>query len=709
MSNAKVGIDITADASKASDEFGRFKKSGTESLDKIKKSSVALKAALTVGVAGAAVVATAALAGVAVVARKFVEVSAEWIEASNKQEDAVNALNASLESTGQLTPELSQKYQDLASAFQAVTTTGDEELLPMMGKLASIGGIQEDQMKASTQAALDLAAGLGMDLNSAVLMVSKAATGNTDTLSRYGIAFEKTGDKAADFEAVLKLINAQFGGQAQAKAETFSGKIKQLSNRWGDVKEMMGAALKEALLPMLGVMSKGVTFVENFVKAHRTDLILGFAKGLSFIVKALGLATKVGALYVAGLGDMIATIGGPLIAVLSLKLEKLGDVARGAGALARAVGAKGLSADLERAGWSMKGLARASMDSVEGLVKAGESIKAFGIRSAGAADTMTDKLVGALDKTIAKYSEMGKATGALRGDTEDFRTTFKNLGSDIRGVAGALTVLPRKAAPEATKALGEVELKANDTAVAVERIATAAEQIGPAAAAGAAEAIKHIEKLNTVVSVALGGAPGSFDAKGDETGSIDHLLKLLSKFKTAGGLASGYAQSAMEAIRSGDILALTDIARVLQQQATTFLSTSTFAPGVRLGNMELATQLSGMGNALSDLIAQLSDIPKRAFGGGFQPGPVLVGERGPEVASFSRAGEITPSHRLGGLGGESEEARAERRQQTGLLARLVAVQEAALARGLSVVLDGAELARAVTSRQQRNELGVGLS
>jgi len=76
--------------------------------------------------------------------------------------------------------------------------------------------------------------------------MGRAASGETSTLSRYGITLDKGLAPSEKFAAALEKINEQFGGQAQSKAETFGGRIEQLSNALGDSLEIVGSWITQS-------------------------------------------------------------------------------------------------------------------------------------------------------------------------------------------------------------------------------------------------------------------------------------------------------------------------------------------------------------------------------------------------------------------------------------------------------------------------------
>ena len=138
----------------------------------------------------------------------------------------------------------------------------------MQALLVQVGDVGPDKMRQALTAAQDLAVGLDVDLKTATLLVGKAFAGDVSTLSRYGIKLtevEKQGDLAA---AVLAKVQAKFGGQAAAEAQTFAGVIEQIGNAWGDVKEKIGEWLTQSsglLTPMLAKINQAVGWMnDNF-------------------------------------------------------------------------------------------------------------------------------------------------------------------------------------------------------------------------------------------------------------------------------------------------------------------------------------------------------------------------------------------------------------------------------------------------------------
>jgi hypothetical protein len=187
------------------------------------------------------------------------------LEAFGEQEQAIAKLNQALQDLGaggQLAG-----MQAYAAELQKLTTVGDEAALGMMQLGASIGRLSGEQLKKATQAAIGFSKAYGMELNAAMLLVAKAAQGNSEALSRYGIQLDKGLSDQEKFNEVLRR-GAEAFRVAEAEAGTYSGRMAQLKNALGDVREEIGARLA----PLVK------SFAESILK-HKT-VIVAFAEGL---------------------------------------------------------------------------------------------------------------------------------------------------------------------------------------------------------------------------------------------------------------------------------------------------------------------------------------------------------------------------------------------------------------------------------------------
>lgn len=208
-------------------------------------------------------------------------------KASGIQEDAEKRLQQAMEAVGTFTQKSYRNLLNYASALQEVTRFGDENTISMMANLQTYG-MTEKELRKATKATVDLAAAKKMDLTAASELVGKAFVGETGTLSRYGIIIDASIPKTEKFAAVLKLINERFGGAAQAEARTYTGRLIQMGNTWGDIKEVVGDAItkNKTVLDILGRVGNALERAKKYLEDHREELE-------KYVTKVVEVAEKI--------------------------------------------------------------------------------------------------------------------------------------------------------------------------------------------------------------------------------------------------------------------------------------------------------------------------------------------------------------------------------------------------------------------------------
>ena len=123
-----------------------------------------------------------------------------------------------------------------ASELQEVSNVGDEQLIPMMARLAASGRTQEE-IQQTMAAALDLSASGAMSLDSAVDALNKTYAGTTGQLGRTLPEIASLTDAELAQGKAVEVVAQKYKGMAAAIADT---KI-QAANAKGDFKEAVGA------------------------------------------------------------------------------------------------------------------------------------------------------------------------------------------------------------------------------------------------------------------------------------------------------------------------------------------------------------------------------------------------------------------------------------------------------------------------------------
>ena len=197
---------------------------------------------------GTWIAAAAAIAGVTIAFAKLTKAAKEAVIASETQRKAVAGMEAVMKSMGRYTPELTANIQAYASELQRVTNFGDEATLQGAKFLMTYGDITNKLLPRSIKTMQDLAALMGggpAGLVRAANMLGKASMGMTGELRRVGITVDQATFESEGYLGVLKQIEKQVSGQAEAMADPWT----QMSNAIGDAKENAGAIINLGFAP----------------------------------------------------------------------------------------------------------------------------------------------------------------------------------------------------------------------------------------------------------------------------------------------------------------------------------------------------------------------------------------------------------------------------------------------------------------------------
>jgi len=287
----QVEIKITADPKNAEAGFKKTQSAFGKMADGIKKHRKAIGVGLTAIGAGITALGVSA------------------VKSSLDQQVGIARLNQSLENVGTSYDDQAAAIERVIEAQQRKTNFGDEAQREALQKLITIGGKWEGSLEALTVAA-DLAAGAGMDLNAASLLLGKAIAGETSSLSRYGIVLEK----GATQTEIMAALTRQFGGAAEAAADPMT----QMKNRLGDLVQVVGDMLLPAMEQLAVLAEKVTRRMIAWADAHPT------------LTKVIGLA-------VVALGALAFVIG-PLLLLLPTMAASIGILSGAFAALSLSMG-----------------------------------------------------------------------------------------------------------------------------------------------------------------------------------------------------------------------------------------------------------------------------------------------------------------------------------------------------------------------------------
>ena len=186
----------------------------------------------------------------AFIAKTILDFSKASIAAYEQQNTEINVLNATIKATGATAWTSSKQLQDMADSLQKVTNYSGGSIQQMQAVLLGFKNIKGDNFTQATNAILDMATVMRMDLSSAAQTVGKALDdpiNGITSLQRQGFRFSdsqkqviesliNTGDMAAAQKIILDELNTTYGGAAEA-AQTASAQIK---NAWNDLQTGIG-------------------------------------------------------------------------------------------------------------------------------------------------------------------------------------------------------------------------------------------------------------------------------------------------------------------------------------------------------------------------------------------------------------------------------------------------------------------------------------
>lgn len=283
----RAGADfsaITKQASKASNSMRGMQNSVSRSCNAMSKAAAGLKKAF-------------AAVGVAVSLGALVSAAKDAAAAYDEQVQNEVRLAQAMRNTMSATNDEIQSVLDLADA---------QEQLGVIDANAQIAGAQElstylstaDALKELIPAMNDMAVqqyGYNVTAEQTAgiaTMLGKVMEGQTGALSRYGYYFSeaeehilKFGTEAERAATLARIVEQSVGGMNQALASTPTGRMKQLSNTLGNVKQQFGQAVRTigtVFLPVLNMVASvlaAVATLANKVAQTIANVFGGKAAG----------------------------------------------------------------------------------------------------------------------------------------------------------------------------------------------------------------------------------------------------------------------------------------------------------------------------------------------------------------------------------------------------------------------------------------------
>lgn len=226
--NYSVKAEISADTS----EFSNSIKNAMNSLNGFGSSIKNVQKLVGAGFAVASV-------------KKFTSEMSEIAKLYVQQEKAEKSLEVSARNNPYLNAKNIKALKDYASELQSISEIGDEQLLPLMARLASAGRTQEE-IQNIMKASLDASASGAISLDGAIRALNASYSGQAGRLSMLLPEISALSKEELKAGKAVDAVAKAFNGMAKETANS----AVQLKNSWGDLKEQLGYGWETAMSPM---------------------------------------------------------------------------------------------------------------------------------------------------------------------------------------------------------------------------------------------------------------------------------------------------------------------------------------------------------------------------------------------------------------------------------------------------------------------------
>ena len=166
---------------------------------------------------------------------------------------------------------------EYGDALELCTTIEGDATMAGASQLATFQ-LSADTIKTLLPAFQDLAvAQYGVNVSQEQMinsgnLIGKVMNGSTGALTKAGVSFTaaqeqilKTGTESEKAAALVEVLGKNFGGLAQQMAQTDEGRIRQLKNAWGSVKDEVGFAVLPAVSSLVQFMSANIPQIRDTV------------------------------------------------------------------------------------------------------------------------------------------------------------------------------------------------------------------------------------------------------------------------------------------------------------------------------------------------------------------------------------------------------------------------------------------------------------
>lgn len=249
------------------------------------------------------------------------------VRSANQQLQAESRLLTALKGR----QEVQERLMRQAAELQSRTIYGDEVIIEQQAFLAALG-LTEQQIGSTINAAIQLSAALGIDLNSAVRNLAKTYSGLAGELGESIPALRNLTAEEMKAGGAIAYVNDNYKGFAEIAAQTGMGPLQQLKNTLGDLAEQFGTILVPIIQKFAARLKE---IAERFQQlSPRTREII---TTVAAVAAATGPLLVVGGKLITGLKTVIALLPALGAALTTLAANPIGATVTGLSAIALAL------------------------------------------------------------------------------------------------------------------------------------------------------------------------------------------------------------------------------------------------------------------------------------------------------------------------------------------------------------------------------------
>lgn len=214
-------------------------------------------------------------------------------KAAGIQEQAEFLLANALKNTKNAAGITIDQLKKYASHLQTITTVGDETTLAVM-QLGLSMGISADEIEFATKQTIGLSKAYKVDLKAGMKLVALARAGEFSMMARYIPQLRGMTDKTK-MAAIANEAMAKGFKLAEAETKTYLGRVKQLTDIWGDLQETIGFQVIPILENLMITIKPMLLDTIQWIQDNR-ELVASFIK---FAAKVTAVSLALGPLMIA--------------------------------------------------------------------------------------------------------------------------------------------------------------------------------------------------------------------------------------------------------------------------------------------------------------------------------------------------------------------------------------------------------------------------